>query len=136
MTGDYRYRIYGLCLSSPHPLTFLWPEDDEARAVDVSLRFAPVVVPAEPPVRQVRRLSLYADGTGLHHAVRGARFLIREGREIIADLQPQTSAAELHALLCGPPLGWLMYQRRCPPSCLRGGGRTDGGGGGRRQRCR
>lgn len=126
MTGDYRYRIYGLTLSSPHVLPFLWPEADAARAVDVALRFAPVVVPAEPPVRQARRLSLYADGTGLHQAVHGARFLIREGREIIADLPPQTSAAELHALLCGPPLGWLMCQRRHPPlhACVVGMGRV------------
>lgn len=125
MTGEYRYRIYGLSLSSPQPLTFLWPEDDEARPVDVSLRFAPVTVPADPPVRQVRRLSLYADGTALHQAVHGARFLIREGREIIADIPPQTSAAELHALLCGPPLGWLMCQRRQPPlhACVVAAGR-------------
>lgn len=115
MAGEYRYRIYGLTLSSPRALPFLWPEHDPARPADAVLRFAPVAAPAESPVRQARRLSIYADGTGLHQALRGARFLIREGREITADLPPETSTAELHALLCGPPLGWLMCQRGLPP---------------------
>lgn len=115
MAGEYRYRIYGLILSSPRPLPFLWPESDPARCVDVRLRFAPVAVPAEPPLRQARRLAIYADGTGLHQAIRGARFMIRDGREITADLPPEISEAELHALLCGPPLGWLMCQRELPP---------------------
>lgn len=115
MTGEHRYRIYGLTLSSPRPLPFLWPEPDPMRPVEAGLRFAPVAIPAEAPVRQARRLSIYADGTGLHQAVRGARFLIREGREITADLPPEINDAELHALLCGPPLGWLMCQRGRPP---------------------
>lgn len=115
MTGDHRYRIYGLTLSSPQPLPFLWPEADPARPVDVVLRFAPVAVPAAPPLRQVRRMSLYADGTGLHQGVQGGRFLIREGQEIITDVPPEASAAELHTRLCGAPLGWLMCQRRRLP---------------------
>lgn len=115
MTGEHRYRIYGLTLSSPRPLPFQWPEPDPARPVDVVLRFAPVAVPAGSPVRQARRLSIYADGTGLHQAVQGARFLVREGREITADLPLEINDAELHALLCGPPLGWLMCQRGLPP---------------------
>lgn len=115
MTGEHRYRIYGLTLSSPRPLPFLWPEPDPARPVEAVLRFAPVAVPAAAAVRQARRLSIYADGAGLHQAVRGARFLIRGGREITVDLPPETSEAELHALLCGPPLGWLMCQRGLPP---------------------
>ncbi|MFV3131423.1 serine kinase [Niveispirillum sp. KHB5.9] len=115
MAGECRYRIYGLTLSSPRPLPFLWPEPDPARPADAVLRFAPVAIPVETPLRQARRLSVYADGTGLHQAVNGARFLIREGREITVDLPAGTSEAELHALLCGPPLGWLMCQRGLPP---------------------
>jgi hypothetical protein len=115
MTGEHRYRIYGLTLSSPRPLPFLWPEPDPARPVEAVLRFAPVAVPAAAPVRQARHLSIYADGTGLHQALRGARFLIRQGREITVDLPPEINDAELHALLCGPPLGWLMCQRGLPP---------------------
>ncbi len=115
IAGECRYRIYGLTLSSLRPLPFLWPEPDPARPVDAVLRFAPVATPAEPPVRTARRLSVYADGTGLHQAVRGARFLIREGREITVDLPADTGDAELQALLGGPPLGWLMCQRGLPP---------------------
>lgn len=115
MTGNCRYRINGLTLSSPRRLPFLWPDPDPIRPADAVLRFAPVAVPAVSPVRHARRLSVYADGTGLHQAARGARFLIRAGREITADLPMGTGVGELHALLCGPPLGWLMCQRGLPP---------------------
>lgn len=115
MTGEYRYRIYGLTLRSPRPLPLLWPEPDADRAPDILLRFAPVAIPATPPLRQARRLAIHADGSGLFQALRGGRFLIRDGREITIDLPPDTPAAELHALLCGPPLGWLMCQRGQPP---------------------
>lgn len=115
MGGAYRYRIYGLTLSSPRPLPFLWLEPDAAKAPDVALRFGQVTAPQEAPVRHARRLSVFADGTGLHEAVHGARFLIREGLEIIAEVPAGTSDAELHALLLGPPMGWLMCQRGLPP---------------------
>lgn len=115
MAGDDRYRIYGLSLSSPRPLPLMAPDSDPVGVADIILTFAPVPDPVEPPVRQMRRLSIFADGTGLHRAIRGARFLIRAGREIVADLPPETGDAELHALLCGIPLGWLMIQRRRPP---------------------
>lgn len=115
MAGDYRYRIYGLSLSSARLLPLMAPDPDLVQAADITLTFAPFPDPAAPLVRQVRRLSIFADGTGLHRSIGGGRFLIREGREIVADLPPGTGDAELHALLCGIPLGWLMIQRRRPP---------------------
>lgn len=115
MSGEYRYRIYGLTLSSPRPLPLLWPEVDPERVAGIVLHFAPVAIPPQEPLRRMRRLSVYADGSGLFQAMHGARFLIRAGCEITIDLPAGTPDAELHALLCGPPLGWLMCQRGQPP---------------------
>ena len=114
-TAEYRYRINGLTLSSPRLLPFLWGEPVSARPADAALAFAAVTIPAEMPVHQARRLAVYADGRGLHQAISGARFLIEGGDKITIDLPAGTKAAELHALLCGPPMGWLMYQRQSPP---------------------
>lgn len=115
MAPCFRYRIYDLTLTAPRPLPLMREEPDPGRRSDVVLRFDTVSVPAQAPVGRARRFAIYADGSGLHQSIKGARILVREGKEIVADLPENLSEAEFHALLCGPPLGWLMYQRARPP---------------------
>lgn len=111
----YRYRLFGLEMASELELESLSPPGGDAAAVDVVIRRGEVPPELERPAFE-RLLFQVEARRWLFRTedVVGARFLVRDGREIVVE-QRGGAAAELQPMLLGSVSTALLFQRGCIP---------------------
>jgi len=112
LEGAFRYLAFGLSLASQVELPEL-PRIAEAVEPDVEIRFGAVEAslaggaPIEPGVT--------ATSDSLLIDYDPARFLVREGREIIVSPKPGGSDRDIRAYLLGSAMGAIFHQRGLLP---------------------
>jgi len=106
----FRHRVCGLSVTSDFVLTDLPGAEDETSAPDVVVR-AGAVPPALPdafrsgPAWQLANRAFQLDVPAV------ARFLVRDGREVVVDRDVGASDADVSAFLRGTVLAALLFQR-------------------------
>jgi len=115
--GDYTYSCFGLRIRSkialPEISTSPAPFDDRDRPV-VEIRFG--AVPETLPDARRSGHGLQVDGGDVLLRVKDtARFLVREGREIVVDATPGGSPRNVRLFLLGSAFGILCHQRGLLP---------------------
>jgi hypothetical protein len=101
--APYRYKVYGLSVSSELALPDLH-EDEDPRHTDVNIRVA--------AVRDFDGLGMTFDADGVVLRIADvASYLIREGREIVVDPRPAASARNVRLYLLGSAMGVLLHQK-------------------------
>lgn len=121
--GFHHYSLNGWAVVSDLPLPFLAPGPVPGPvpgpladgAADIRIRVAPVPPPPGDAVPMARAIMLGPDGTGWVETGGKGWIMVPGGREIVVDVRPDLSAAELHTWLCGPALSVLSHHRRCAP---------------------
>lgn len=113
--GGTDWSLCGWRVRSDVPLSALTAWDGDDREPEVTFRLGAVPERVEAPRFVGRRLQVGEDGTCRYeHPLAGA-FMIRDGREVIAERAPGADAAHLAAILLGPALGILCHQRGLVP---------------------
>jgi hypothetical protein len=105
----FRYAISGLTLASELELSSAAPAPEDEHAADVTVACAPLpgTIGGE---KHGPNWEMTADAI-LLAVPRVARFLIRQGREIIVDLHPEATGRDAGAFVLGTVFGILMHQR-------------------------
>jgi hypothetical protein len=105
-----RHRCYGLTIDSEVPLPDLGPPLAPGKDADVTVRLAHVDAPPAGATRLPLGLWRAEGVIGLE--VPGtAAFAVRDGREILADVEPGADPADVRLFLLGTAMGALMAQR-------------------------
>jgi hypothetical protein len=105
------YRAFGLRLQSALPLPELHP-DDASRPGDVAIRLAPAPPPDAPEIL----IDVRANAQCFWMDVpRVGRFLVRDGREIVVEPEPEVPDGDVRAYLLGSVMGALLHQRGLLP---------------------
>lgn len=109
-TGFQRYRVFGLQLRSEIPLSELFPSEEEDDP-EVTIRLANF-----PPIEGEQFDGFAATAAGAVLNVPGAaRYLVRNGDEILVDPDPDGSDRHMRLYLLGSALGALLHQRSLLP---------------------
>lgn len=104
------YRVFGLCLESDLMCPELLPIDPPA-SPDVSFRYGEVPESLDKPVDSGARWQT-APGIYLLNLPRVARFLVRDGREVVVQRRPDVSEDKVRTFLLSACLSILLHQRR------------------------
>ncbi|HYH18860.1 MAG TPA: tetratricopeptide repeat protein [Azospirillum sp.] len=114
-TAEHEHWLCGWHVRSDLPLPELppWQGEPGADGVDIRLGPAPERLPDATAIGPL--LQVGPDGTGLLTAEGTARFLVREGRQVIVDTRKDPAAPELRPYLLGIVLGMLAHQRGLLP---------------------
>jgi hypothetical protein len=109
----HSHRGYGLLFSSDLELPDLFPAAPETQPVDVRIRqVAGLPSQIEDPTNQGVVYQQNASSYLLDLLdIAGARFMVREGREILVQLEPDVDLGAVRLFLLGPCLGALLHQR-------------------------
>ncbi len=121
------YLYYGLRLASEVPLELVPRAGDLEAQTDVTLRLAPVPSELEDSIWSSPFVSVSAGGRVLVQVAGVGRFLIRDGTEIAADLNPSVEPGEVETFVGGPIAAILLHQRGILPlqaSAVRWGDRA------------
>lgn len=108
--APFRYRAFGLSIASSFPLTEL-EVDADPDAPDVTIRRGSVDSPGE---NRPEWLQLTPAGALLDVA-EAARYLIRDGREIVVQQYPSGSDRHMRLFLLGSAFGVVLHQRSILP---------------------
>lgn len=109
-TARVVHRCYGLTLHSDIPLPDLGPILSSEEPADVTIRMAPVHGPSSTAHRLP--LGLWRDTGDIGLTVAGTgSFLVRDGREVLVDAEPDADPANVRLFLLGTAMGALMMQR-------------------------
>jgi hypothetical protein len=123
LSSSQCYRAFGLRLQSALPLPELHP-DDAFGTGDVAIRLAPAPPPDAPEIL----IDVRANAQCFWMDVpRVARFLVRDGREILVEPEPEVLDGDVRAYLLGSVMGALLHQRGLLPlhaSAVAVGGRA------------
>jgi hypothetical protein len=119
---SFVYWCYGLQIVSRIPLAELsgLGEMDSSFSVralpdtEVAIRLAPIQSETKPPAAGLR-FHRISDRESLLEQKGVGRFLVRNGREIVVDPDPDVSPRDLRLYLLGSVLGTLLHQRRFLP---------------------
>jgi hypothetical protein len=104
------YRVFGLQLRSEIPLTELFPAE-QGDGPEITIRLAPF-----PPIEGERFDGFAVTAAGAVLNVPGAaRYLVRNGDEILVDPDPDGSERHMRLYLLGSALGALLHQRNLLP---------------------
>ena len=110
MVGPFAYSVFGLSVRSDVPFGDYFPEPQPGLGPDVEIRLGDIDLPA----RSARGYAETEGGTLL--TVPGvARFLIRDGRQILIALDPGGSERNVRTFLLGSAFGALLHQRGLMP---------------------
>lgn len=108
------YKCYGLFISSEIALPELIPVLDKVEKGEAEVRISIREVPTNGlPTGERFGPNLWASESALWlHVPRVARFLIREGKEILIDPEPGADEDSIRLYLLGSALGAILFQRR------------------------
>ncbi len=106
-----QYRIYGLVVSSEIALPGAMQSMEDAGDFDVIVRRGAVPEALEGATTEGPNWSIRG-GTFLLCVPRVARFLMKDGEEIVVQTEPEGDAGDAAIFLLGSALGILLYQRR------------------------
>ena len=111
MSADATFRTcYGLTVDSEVPLPDLGPAIAAGGAADVVIRVGPLDPP--PAGATALPLGLWRADDQVGFVVPGTgSFLVRDGREIVVDADPDADPAAVRLYLLGTAMGALMMQR-------------------------
>lgn len=107
--GRYRYSVFGLAVSSGLPLPELHSNAEADTDIEIVLGRIPI-----DPADAAPGLSVHALG-GLLTIPAVGRYLISNGRRIVAEPDPAGSERHLRLYLLGSAFGALLHQRRLLP---------------------
>ena len=104
------YRSSGLTIASEFPIPQLIPDDGSPEDADVTIRRGQVPAAIDAPLWQGP--TAQANASELRLEVRDvARYLARDGREIIVQAEPGQADADIGTFLMAAVLGAILYQR-------------------------
>lgn len=108
----FHYTAYGFTLSSELFLPELMPQPDQSIEADVTIRAGQLT---PPPLQETEsRCLCHVTPEEAYLVWEGAgTFCIRQGKEIIVDVQPGASDRIVRLFLLGAGLGMLLHQRGC-----------------------
>ncbi|MEJ1969001.1 MAG: hypothetical protein WDN03_10295 [Rhizomicrobium sp.] len=120
--AEDRY-FYGYRLRTELPIASFPPLPREG-AADIVLRHGDVPPSLDAPVWKSPFIEVDTDGCLLLKASGQLRFLIRDGRDVVADLGPNCPIQDVETFLQGTAAGVLLHQRGdliLHASCVHGG---------------
>jgi len=121
------YSLCGWQLRSDRPLPFLAALDAAAPDADINVVHAAIPAIDQPEVFISPFVTVYANGQTVVRIGDSLSLLASEGRDIVVDAAPRTSAEEVMTFLLGPALGLICHQKRVLPlhgATIRVGERT------------
>jgi hypothetical protein len=107
------YALAGLSIASEVPLPASVRSDDAQALPEIAIRYGRV--PASLPSATSFPEAQYDGNTLLIDIPEAARFLIRDGKEIVVDPAPSASEGDVSAFLLGTVFGALCHQRGIVP---------------------
>lgn len=115
------YLLCGWRVRSDLPLPELLPWTGDGRAADVRVRLAEVP-PPDPATQRGPFFAAGRDGSATFTVAGVARYLVRDGGEILVEPAPEAEPRAVRLFLLGSPLGVLCHRRGVLPlhaSCVR-----------------
>ena len=104
----YQFRYCGFHFSSEIPLQSLQyaTDDISCEKVELHLGHVPAFATSDP-------VGIHVDDTGRALIVAGGigRFSVANGKQVVADVDPGTEAGAVEAIILGPVLGMLCFQK-------------------------